>query len=451
MQLLNQLIEERAEIGETQTSIVTRAAEEARDLTETEDKNLTELQARSVTVDARIAELREIKERNMAAELMKAEVRAMGGQETETKSVGGAIVRSEPLTYSENRSEHSFFKDVFSSYVIKDRNAEDRINRHQQEMAIETRAGDSGSFSGLVIPQYLTSLAQPLARAGRPFADQCRALPLPADGMSLNVSRVTTGSTAAIQATENAAVSNTDIDDTLITSNIATIASGQQLSRQAIERGTGIDQLVASDMMLAMATALDSQLLNGSGAGGQLLGIRVVPGVNEITFTSGAPTVALFYPKIIDAIQQINSNVFQPADLIVMHPRRLAFLQAAVDSTGRPLVLPIANVPQNAVGTGPVAGYGNAGMQIAGLPIVTDANVVTNRGAGGNEDQIYVVSRNNCLLFESGGPMFLRMDETAGLNLTVTLVGYNYAGFIANREPAAISVVVGTGLVAPTF
>ena len=43
MQLLNQLIEERAEIGETQTSIVTRAAEEARDLTETEDKNLTEL------------------------------------------------------------------------------------------------------------------------------------------------------------------------------------------------------------------------------------------------------------------------------------------------------------------------------------------------------------------------------------------------------------------------
>jgi HK97 family phage major capsid protein len=431
MQLLNQLIEERAEIGETQTSIVTRAAEEARDLTETEDKNLTELQARSVTVDARIAELREIKERNMAAELMKAEVRAMGGQETETKSVGGAIVRS--------------------SYVIKDRNAEDRINRHQQEMAIETRAGDSGSFSGLVIPQYLTSLAQPLARAGRPFADQCRALPLPADGMSLNVSRVTTGSTAAIQATENAAVSNTDIDDTLITSNIATIASGQQLSRQAIERGTGIDQLVASDMMLAMATALDSQLLNGSGAGGQLLGIRVVPGVNEITFTSGAPTVALLYPKIIDAIQQINSNVFQPADLIIMHPRRAAMLSAAVDSTGRPLVLPIANVPQNAVGTGPVAGYGNAGMQIAGLPIVTDANVVTNRGAGGNEDQIYVVSRNNCLLFESGGPMFLRMDETAGLNLTVTLVGYNYAGFIANREPAAISVVVGTGLVAPTF
>lgn len=107
MQLLNQLIEERAEIGETQTTIVTRAAEEARDLTEVEDKNLTDLQARSLTLDSRIAELREIKERNMAAELMKAEVKAMGG-ETETKSVGGAIVRNEPLTYSQNRADHSF-------------------------------------------------------------------------------------------------------------------------------------------------------------------------------------------------------------------------------------------------------------------------------------------------------------------------------------------------------
>jgi len=451
MQLLTQLIDERAEIGETQTTIVTRAAEEARDLTEVEDKNLSDLQARSLTLDSRISELREIKERNMAAELMKAEVRAMGGQETETKSVGGAIVRNEPLTYSENRSDNSFFKDVFSSYVIKDRNAEDRINRHQQEMAIETRAGSTGNFAGLVVPQYLTDLAAPLARAGRPFADQCRALPLPADGMSLNVSRVTTGSTAAVQATENSAISNTDIDDTLITSNIATIASGQQLSRQAIERGTGIDQLVASDMMLAMASELDNQLLGGSGANGQLLGIRSVAGLNAVTFTTAAPTVALLYPKIIDAIQQINSNVFIPADLIVMHPRRLAFLQAAVDTTGRPLVLPIANVPQNAVGTGPVAGYGNAGMQIAGLPILTDANVTTTGGAGGDEDQIYVVSRNNCLLFEAGGPMFLRMDETAGLNLTVTLVGYNYAGFIPNRYPQAISVVAGTGLKPPTF
>ena len=135
-------------------------------------------------------------------------------------------------------------------------------------MAIETRAGDTGSYAGLVVPQYLTDLAAPLARAGRPFADQCRALPLPDSGMTLNISRVTTGATAAVQASENSAVSNTDIDDTLLTSTIATVASAQQISRQAMERGTGVDALITGDMVGAMSTVLDNQLINGSGSSG---------------------------------------------------------------------------------------------------------------------------------------------------------------------------------------
>ena len=112
-------------------------------------------------------------------------------------------------------------------------------------------------------------------------------------------------------------------------------------------------------------------------------------------------------------------------------------------------MLPIANVPQNAVGTGPTAGYGNSGTQIAGIPIVTDANVRTDLGAG-TEDAIYVVSRGDMLLFEDGD-MMMRMDETAGLNLTLTLVMYQYCGFVAGRYPAAISKIRGTGLIAPTF
>ena len=366
----------------------------------------------------------------------------------EEPAVGQAVVKDEPLTYRQDNHEFSFVKDFIDSVVSKDIGATQRIQRHQQEM--ETRDGTSANYAGLVVPQYLTDLAAPLARAGRPFADQCRSLQLPAEGLSINISRVTTGSSAAIQAAENDAVSETDIDDTLLTSNISTVASAQQISRQAMERGTGIDALVTGDMMGAMSTVLDNQLINGSGASGQLLGISQVTGINAVTFTSGSPTVALFYPKLLDAVQQINSNIFRAPDLIVMHPRRLAWLQAAVDGNDRPLVLPIANVPQNAMGTGPAAGYGNTGTQIAGLPIVTDANVRTDLGAG-TEDAVYVVSRNDMLLFEDGGPMFMRMDETAGLNLTLTLVAYSYVGFVPGRYPAAISAITGTGLIAPTF
>jgi len=450
MKLLDQLISELAEISAMQTALVNRAADEVRDLTEEEDKNLADFQDRASSLDRRIEDLRTMREATLKAEAMKAEVRALNAENpAEEPATGQAVVKEEPLTYrQDNQHDVSFVKDFIDSVVSKDAAASERIQRHQQEMVV-TRDGTTASYAGLVVPQYLTDLAAPLARAGRPFADQCRNLPLPDSGMTLNISRVTTGSTAAIQAAENDAISETDIDDTLLTSNISTIASGQQLSRQAMERGTGIDALVTGDMASAMSTTLDYQLLNGSGSSGQLLGVESVSGTNSITYNDASPTVAELYPKLLDAIQQVNSGIYRAPDLIVMHPRRLAWLQAAVDTAGRPLVLPIANVPQNAVGTGPTAGYGNSGTQIAGIPIVTDANVRTDLGAG-TEDAIYVVSRGDMLLFEDGD-MMMRMDETAGLNLTLTLVMYQYCGFVAGRYPAAISKIRGTGLIAPTF
>ena len=450
MKLLDQLIAERSEISAMQTALVNRAADEVRDLTEEEDKNLADFQTRASELDRRIEDLRTMQEATLKADAMRAEVRAMNAENPEeAPATGQAVVKEEPLTYrSDNSHELSFVKDFIDSVVSKDVAATERIHRHQQEMLV-TRDGTTSNYAGLVVPQYLTDLAAPLARAGRPFADQCRNLPLPESGMTLNISRVTTGSSAAVQAAENDAVSETDIDDTLLTSNISTVASGQQLSRQAMERGTGIDAVVTGDMASAMSTTLDNQLINGSGSSGQLLGISQVTGINSVTYTDGSPTVAEFYPKLLDAIQQINSGIYRAPDLIVMHPRRLAWLQAGVDGNSRPLVLPQTNVPQNAMGTGPAAGYGNTGSQIAGIPIVTDANIRTDLGAG-TEDAVYVVSRNDMLLFEDG-EMMMRMDETAGLNLTLTLVLYAYCGFVPGRYPKAISAITGTGLLAPTF
>ncbi len=58
---------------------------------------------------------------------------------------------------------------------------------------------------------------------------------LPAAGMSLEISRMTTGTSTAIQETQNTAVSETDADDTLLSVPVRTIAGQQDLSRQAIE------------------------------------------------------------------------------------------------------------------------------------------------------------------------------------------------------------------------
>ena len=183
------------------------------------------------------------------------------------------VVTNEPLTYAEENRSVSFFQDLYNSQYNGDIDASDRIRRHRQEMAVEHRDGSTANYAGLVVPQYLTQLAAELSRAGRPFADQCTSLPLPDSGMSINISRVTTGSSAAMQASENAAVSETDIDDTLLTADVRTIASGQQVSRQAVERGTGIDALIAADMMGAVGTVLEDQVLIGSGSSGIMLGL----------------------------------------------------------------------------------------------------------------------------------------------------------------------------------
>ena len=448
MDLLDKLVEKRATAGDAMTAICDLAATEERDLTDTEDENLKALREDADRLDVRCQELREIQLGNAEAAKLRAEVTATPEAADKATQVR---VGDEPMTYSE-RSGTSFFRDLYASQMHHDPSAQNRMSRHSSEMDVEYRDSSTASFAGLVVPQYLTQLAAELARAGRPFANLCTNMPLPSDGMTINISRVTTGSTAAAQATENSAVSEQDLDDTLLTVDIRTIAGQQDVSRQALERGSGIDALIMADLQSAIATTLDLGLLSGDGTSGTLLGLMNITGKNAVTYTDASPTVAEFYPKLMDAIQQINSNRYAGPDLIIMHPRRAAWLAAAVDGQSRPLVLPQSNVPQNAMGTGPVAGYGLNGLQVAGIPVVADANVNTTRGAGSNQDNVFVVRRADMLLFESpGAPSMVRMDQTLGGQLTVKIVGYQYAAAVFGRYPAAISVISGTGLVAPSF
>ena len=367
--------------------------------------------------------------------------------------VGGAKVTREARTYSPE-SEASFVKDAFAAKFSNDYAAQERLARHTREEEVERRSVGTGNFAGLVIPQYLVDLAAPLARAGRPTADfATNKMALPAAGMTLNISRMTTGTSTAIQAAENDAISNTNADDTLLTVNVRTIAGQQDISKQAIERGTGIDQFIVQDLIRGWHTTLDNQILNGDGTSGSILGLDQTPGTNSVTFTSASPTAELLYPKLADAYQQVQTDAFMNPTHWVMHPRRLAFLLASVDSAGRPLVVPTLGGPMNAMATGNgQAFYGNSGYSLMGLPIVADANVRTNAGAGADEDRIYCVTAPEFHLWEqAGSPFALNFDATGAGSLTIKSVVYGYAAATAGRYPGAFSTISGTGLVAPTF
>ena len=448
MSYFDKVVERRDAVKAEMDAVLEAVAEENRtDLTVEETEKVDALVEEARSLDTKIEKLKAQADADAKASEIRASVAAVA-----TPRVGGTTVTRESRTYSE-RSDSSFFKDAYNAQFKSDFTAQDRLARHMREEEIERRDVGTAQFEGLVIPQYLIDLAAPLARAGRPFADfATNKMTLPASGMTLNISRMTTGSSTAVQVTQNDAVSETDVDDTLLTVNVRTIAGQQDLSRQAIERGTGIDVFVAADLIKSWHTTLDSQILNGAGTAGTIKGLRASGG-NAITFTSTAPTVGLLYPKLADAIQQIQTNSFTNPTHFIMHPRRLAFLLAAVDSTNRPLVVPAANGPMNASGVGAGASvYGNSGYQMMGLPIITDANVGTTYGTTTNQDEIYVVNAGESHLWEQpGSPFTLRYDATGAGNLTIKTVVYGYAAYTAERYPLAASIISGSGLSAPTF
>jgi HK97 family phage major capsid protein len=449
MSYLDKVIERRDAVKvELDAVLEAVAAENRTDLTEDESAKVDALVEESRTLDSKIEKLTA----QAAADAKASEARSAVAEVAMPK-VGGAKVTREARTYTPE-SGLSFVKDAFAAKFSNDYAAQERLARHTREEEVERRDVGTGNFAGLVIPQYLVDLAAPLARAGRPTADfATNKMALPAAGMTLNISRMTTGTSTAVQAAENDAISETNADDTLLTVNVRTIAGQQDISKQAIERGTGIDQFIIQDLIRGWHTTLDNQILNGAGSSGEILGIQQTPGINQVAFNDTTPTVAELYPKLADAYQKVQTSVFQNPTHWIMHPRRLAFLLASVDLAGRPLVVPTLGGPMNAMATGSgQAFYGNSGYSLMGLPIVADANVTTTAGAGTDQDDIYCVNANELHLWEQpGSPFALNFDATGAGSLTIKSVVYGYSAFTAGRYPGAVSRISGTGLVTPTF
>lgn len=318
-------------------------------------------------------------------------------------------------------------------------------------MAVELRdlsstAGAGGEF---IPPLWLQNQWVELLRSTRPTADVVTKFPLPAGTNSINLPKLSGGGATAIQTADNAAVQETDPTTTSVTAGVKTIAGQIDMSRQLFEFSQpGLDQVLFRDLARDYGTKLDVQVLSGSGAAGQALGIRNVGSINSVTYTDATPTVAEAWPKITDAIQRITTGFLNP-DTIVMHPRRAGWFLAATDTAGRPLFN--AGSPVNTMGTisGTVANGFAGGLQ--GMQVVIDPNLPTNLGAGTNEDVILVFDSSQMYLWEEGAPRTRVFEDVGSGTLTVRLSCYGFFAFMANRYPVGISTITGTGLIAPTF
>ncbi|MCC9705544.1 hypothetical protein E4N62_09875 [Streptomyces sp. MNU76] len=367
-----------------------------------------------------------------------------------------ARIGMEQRTYrpDEDPAGRNFLMDISRQFMFGDVGANERLARHMQEERVErgeylTRAVGTGAFAGLTVPQYLTEMFAPGTASLRPFADAaCAPHPLPASGMTIEISRITTSSSAALQTTQNTAVSETNMDDTQLSVPVQTAAGQQTISRQAIERGTGIDDVTMQDLFDRVATTLDSTLLNQATTG-------LTNVASATAYTDASPTAAELWPKIQGGASTVEATLLNMgyATHAVMHSRRWNWLASQVGSSW-PFVS-TGGMPVNAGGLTLTNEYGPAvrAKLSSGLLVVVDNNIATNFGGGTNEDEIYVVPQRECHLWEDpNAPMFIRAEQPAAASLGVLLVAYSYFAYTFQRYPSgAMAKVAGTGLVTPTF
>jgi HK97 family phage major capsid protein len=439
--LIAKLVAKRAEErGKLDALLESAKTSEARALSEDDKAKFDAGESEIRALDERVAELdAAVRADEAAADMAK------------RYAPSGVTVTSEPEIYRSGVGGNSYFRDMWNARQNGDRDAMDRLQRNNQARAAEKRAlttvnGAGGEF---VPPLWLESQFVRLARPARITGNLVPTQPLPAGTDSISIPKVSTGTAVAVQATQNSAVQQTDLATTSVNSTVTTIAGGQTVSLQLIEQSPlNVDDIILADLAAAYAQQYNTLILSGSGSGGNPTGIFTLSGTNAVT--TSAATITGVYGAIANGIQQVHTNRFLPPDTIIMHPRRWAALLAAVDSTGRPLVVPNANAPMNALGNqGEPVSQGYVGT-IQGLPVYVDSLIPTNVGAGTNQDRI-IVARMADLMAWEGNVKAEAFPQTYANQLSVFVRLYNYMSFQPARYPKSISVIDGTALVPPSF
>jgi HK97 family phage major capsid protein len=338
---------------------------------------------------------------------------------------------TEPLTYREG-GEHSFFYDLARARRMNDKRAQARLDQHKLEMDTELPhraearariattqyeaafAADRAGYEALnrmtsagvnpferraisrtdaqggylSPPIYLLDRYVPFAREASPFASAWTTLDLPLQISEINVPRLAVGAAVGPQS-DAGPVPTRDIQDSLVTAPVKTIAGNADAARSWLEQGQGangygVDDMLYADLTADLATNLDGQCLLGSGSGQQLLGVwpaGAIAAANGIvvadsnnatgqtwTVASAGSSLHVQSAQLVSLLRRLRAR----ADGLAWywHPWTWSLYAAQVDSQGRPLVNSqnVSGLPDGAVGE-----YQN-------IPVYCDANIPTTTG-----------------------------------------------------------------------
>jgi len=412
-------------------------------------------------VSAKQDEVAALDERIATAEAV--EVRAAAIAESRKESgvkpfVGGTTITREAMTYDKD-GRNSFVRDMINATMRNDATSWERLNRHQTEVAVETRDISRTDTAGgdFVPPIYLINEYAEFARAARVTADLATTMALPLGTDSINIPAVTTGTQVAFQSSDNSATNTRDMVTSTVTAPVRTISGYENVSIQLVEQSPlagGLDRLVFGDLMKDYALQLNTAVVgNGDGTSGTLrgfinLGADTTNGI-PTTWTETTPSAVTGLQTISKAISKVVTNRYQAVEAIVMHPSTWYWFASSTDGASRPLIVPSGAGPFNANGvvTSPGAPAGLVGT-IHGVPVYVDATLPKTYGAATNQSPILVGKFSDSYLFESGVKTRV-LPDVLSANLTVRFQVYGYMA-LAHRYAKAVSAVTGTGTVSPS-
>jgi hypothetical protein len=188
----------------------------------------------------------------------------------------------------------------------------------------------------------------------------------------------------------------------------------------------GMDTVLSRELGRSLGANFDSQVITGTGANGQMLGLRAVTGITSNSYTDASPTQAEAFPVVNKTYADDGAQPVADRDPHAPSPLRL--------------VRQLEGQRDRGAGAAQVALPGGRGPTIG-----------TTYGAATNEDEIYVLRADELPIYAAPPAFRISFDLTGSGSLIVRVTAYQYVSALFTRRPEAIGKIGGTGLTPPVW
>lgn len=350
-------------------------------------------------------------------------------RQAQQKSRGAASVAERPtdadLRYEDAGRPEVGFHHQGQDYMIRGPAPSIRAGWQRRLDAISEFRADitSGTFVPTGAPTRVANAFAEAVAARAVVAPLLNRQDLPPTGLVVEEPRVVTGPSVAVQAAEGDTASETDPTTTLESVDVVTVTGKVDLSRQLFDRSApAMDRVIAAELGRKLAEHLDELIVSSTTAP---VGLLSVTGATAVTYTDTTPTRAEFWSALMETISDTSTAWKNVTGTVLMHLRRLAWLYGDLSNPPRP--------PD-------------------GVRFVPTGAIPTNLG-GGTEDAVVIFDPNATRLYiDPATPVrFLIDQQSLSGTLQVRVVTEAYLALSAEREPASIGLLTGSGLAAPVF